>query len=98
MRNHLFTIYIFFICLSWPDRSAKSQTIISGIIINDFGETVIGANVLIQDSYDGTSTDLEGKYSFTTTETGTKNLQIEATFSFLYLLLKPAKSQVRPQH
>ena len=76
MRNHLFTIYIFFICLSWPDRSAKAQTTISGIIINDFGETVIGANVLIQDSYDGTSTDLEGKYSFTTTETGTKNLVV----------------------
>lgn len=74
MKIYLFTLFSIFLCLSWPNRSAKAQTTITGTVIDDLGETVIGANVLIQDSYDGTSTDIDGKFSFSTMETGTKNL------------------------
>lgn len=37
---------------------------------------IIGANVSLQDTYDGTSTDLDGNFTFTTFETGTQTLSI----------------------
>ena len=46
------------------------QTTISGKITDNKGEVIVGANVFIKDSYDGTSTDVDGKYSFTTDEQG----------------------------
>ncbi len=53
-----------------------SQTIVKGTIIDDLGDAVIGANVLIKDSYDGTSTDLDGNFNFKTYETGEQILQV----------------------
>jgi CarboxypepD_reg-like domain len=56
-----------------------SQTTLSGTITDDRGEPLPGANVFLEDTYDGATSDATGKYSFTTTETGTKKL----TASFL---------------
>lgn len=49
-----------------------AQTKISGLVKDANGESVAGANVLIKDSYDGTSTAADGKFSFVTTEQGQK--------------------------
>lgn len=70
MKALLFTVIIFtsVICLA--------QTKISGRITDERGEGIPGANISIQDSYDGASTDVEGKFEFTTTETGKKLLVI----------------------
>ncbi len=52
-----------------------AQTTISGTI-TDKKEKLPGANVILKDTYDGTTTDSLGNYSFTTTETGQQILMI----------------------
>ncbi len=69
MKVQIFSFLIILFSLS-----AKSQTTIKGTVIDDLGDTVIGANVLIEDSYDGTSTEVDGTFSFETSELGSKNL------------------------
>ena len=47
-----------------------AQTKLSGIVRDQAGETLIGANVFLNDSYDGASTDVNGFFSFETNEVG----------------------------
>ena len=60
-------IYLFFCTFS---LNAFSQTVISGKITHDQGEALAGANVYLQDSYDGVSTNESGAFSFKTSKTG----------------------------
>ena len=57
-----------FIVLLGLTSSVIAQTKISGTVTDTSGETLIGANVFIKDSYDGTSTDVNGQYSFSTSQ------------------------------
>ena len=50
--------------------SLLAQTRISGIITDQSGEILIGANVFIRDTYDGASTDANGRYKFVTSQEG----------------------------
>lgn len=50
--------------------SVFAQTKISGTIRSAQGEALIGANIFIKGSYDGASSDANGSFEFTTTETG----------------------------
>lgn len=50
------------------------QTTISGTVTDENDIPVIGANVYLEGTYDGASTDKNGKFSFETTESGTQNL------------------------
>ncbi len=69
MKKILFTIATIFTTLS-----AFSQTTIQGIVTTTKGETVIGANVVLENTYDGASTDTLGRFHFTTDEKGSKRL------------------------
>lgn len=53
-----------------------SQTLISGKVTDAKGLPIEGANVYIEGSYDGGTTDVSGLFSFTTDETGTKTLVV----------------------
>lgn len=53
-----------------------SQSRISGTVIDVQGKPIPGANVFIKDSYDGSSTDANGKFSFSTDETGEKIISV----------------------
>jgi hypothetical protein len=53
-----------------------SQTKVTGRVVDENGEGIPGANVSIKDSYDGASTNVDGKFEFTTSETGTKVIEI----------------------
>ena len=55
---------------------AFSQTTIKGIVTTTKGETVIGANVVLENTYDGASTDTLGRFQFSTDEKGEKRLII----------------------
>ncbi len=55
---------------------AKSQTTISGIVTEKNGTPIFGANVYLVGTYDGTSTNEEGKFSFETSETEVQTLII----------------------
>lgn len=51
-------------------------TKISGKVTDAQGEVLSGANVFIVDSYDGATSDADGKFSFSTTETGDRKIKI----------------------
>ncbi len=67
MKNLTFWL----VCLS---AAAWGQTKITGTVKDEAGEAMPGVNVLIEGSYDGGSTAMDGTFSFTTTETGSKKL------------------------
>ncbi len=65
-RNIINTLVLLFLLSS----TLLAQTKITGTVIGQSGEALIGANVFIKDTYDGASTDVNGKYTFETTVTG----------------------------
>src|SRR5690242_9081318 len=56
---------------------ALAQTKITGKITDDHGEAIPMANIILIDTYDGTSSDAGGNFEFTTTETGSKVLAVK---------------------
>ncbi|MFN8166476.1 MAG: TonB-dependent receptor [Bacteroidia bacterium] len=52
------------------------QTTISGLVTDEQNKPVPGANIFIKDSYDGTTSDANGKFSFSTDESGEKTLVV----------------------
>jgi outer membrane cobalamin receptor len=67
---------IFTLFISILSISAFSQTVISGKVTDMKGSPVPGANVFLEGTYDGTSTDEAGNFKFTTTETGNQTLVV----------------------
>ncbi len=65
------TILIFLILLLIIGES-QAQTLIIGSVKDAKAKPVIGASISIKDSYDGTSTDSLGKFSFKSSESGEK--------------------------
>jgi len=61
---------ILFLLLILSHQQLFAQTTISGVVTDSKGNGIPGANVFIKDSYDGTTSDLNGAFSFVTGETG----------------------------
>ncbi len=55
---------------------AIGQTKISGTVTDNNGDQIPGANVFLKDTYDGTSTDVNGKFEFSSEETGDQILVV----------------------
>ncbi len=53
-----------------------AQTIISGTVMDNKDHPITGANVYLEGTYDGTSTNENGEFNFETTKTGIQNLVI----------------------
>ena len=51
-----------------------AQTQVSGRVVDEQNESVIGANIFIENTFDGTSSDLEGGFVFSTETTGAQTL------------------------
>ncbi len=51
-----------------------AQTIVTGIVIDNRGTPIVGANVYLEGAYDGSTSDEYGKFSFETSETGIQTL------------------------
>lgn len=73
LKNLLSTIILFFTAV------AAAQTTISGKVVDFKNNPVYGANIYLEGTYDGATSTEEGRFSFTTTETGVQTL----TISFL---------------
>ena len=56
--------------------SANAQTTINGIVKDNKGTVIVGANVYLEGTYDGSTTNLNGEFSFNSIETGTQTLII----------------------
>lgn len=65
VTNHFFAFLLF--VLSIP---AWGQFTISGQVTDHKGEALLGVNVYLEGTYDGATTDLDGKFSFESYETG----------------------------
>ncbi|WP_422091872.1 TonB-dependent receptor [Tenacibaculum ovolyticum] len=70
MKQLLFILCIFF------QSYFFGQTTVSGNVTNKKGTPIEGANVYLEGTYDGTSTDDKGNFSFSTSEKGTQTLLI----------------------
>lgn len=53
-----------------------SQTKIAGKVVDEKNKPIIGANVFIEGSYDGASSDEKGEFNFSTSEKGSKVLVV----------------------
>jgi len=71
MRNQLLTITLFFYALL-----VQAQTNISGTVTDSKNNPIEGANIYLEGTYDGASSDENGKFNFETAETGTQNLVV----------------------
>jgi len=56
--------------------NTAAQSTIHGVVTDKSGLAIIGANVFIEGSYDGTTTDVAGMFSFSTTLSGEQTLSI----------------------
>ncbi|MFY7742503.1 MAG: TonB-dependent receptor [Flavobacterium sp.] len=63
----IFTFLLFFLALQ-----SYAQTEISGKITDEQGIAIPGANIYLEGTYDGASSDENGNFTFSTSETGTK--------------------------
>lgn len=69
MKKRTLTIlFLFYAFLSF------AQSTISGVVTDAKEQPIIGANIYLEGTYDGASSDANGKFSFETNETGTQNL------------------------
>jgi len=53
-----------------------AQTPISGIVTDSKGLPIEGANIYLEGTYDGATSKEDGKFSFSTSETGTQTLLV----------------------
>jgi len=70
MKHLIIVISLFFSLV------CQSQTTISGKVTDTKGLPIPEANVYLEGTYDGATTDIEGMFSFTTEETGSKVLVV----------------------
>lgn len=68
--------YLLFLLLFCSGFSMLAQLTVSGIVTEKNGNPILGANVYLEGTYDGASTDENGKFTFTTSETGVQTLVI----------------------
>ncbi len=78
--------YLLLVIITLLGLSSNAQSNISGIIVDKKGEPIIGANVYIENTYDGNFSDVDGKFAFATTVEGMQKLVISyLTYETYYL-------------
>ena len=67
---------------------SNAQQIISGTVVDEKNKPIVGANVFIDGTYDGASTDEKGNFNFKTTTSGNQTLVISfLTFETLKIAI-----------
>ncbi|WGK65693.1 TonB-dependent receptor [Croceiramulus getboli] len=69
------TTLFFLLLISWT-AAAQEPMIISGTVTQKDGTPIMGANVYLEGTYDGATTQLDGSFQFETTEDGVQTLLI----------------------
>ena len=65
-------LILFFIVLL--GLNVNAQTLINGVVTDEKGKPIAGANIYLQGTYDGSTTNEAGVFSFKTTQGGTQTL------------------------
>ena len=63
MRVQKFLILFLILLLSFPLSALAQQQMIKGQVVDDKGETIIGATVMVKGAKEGTLTDIDGNFS-----------------------------------
>lgn len=71
---HTRSTYFFLLCFA--PVLLTSQNTLSGTVLTTRGDTVIGANVLLEGTYDGATTDINSHFSFRSEEQGAHDLLV----------------------
>jgi len=71
MKELIQFMFWFLICVRGVFAS-----VISGQVMAEDGEQLIGANIYLKDSYDGATSDINGHFSFETLETGNQTIMV----------------------
>ena len=79
------------IILFFSLNAVISQTSVSGVVTDEANTPIPGANVYLDGTYDGGSTDLNGKFEFETSETGVQTLIVSFLSFESYTLTKDVK-------
>jgi len=79
---------ILYLILSLISGNLAAQSLITGVVVNNRGEFLAGANVYIEGTYDGTTSNTEGLFILETEERGDQVLCIE------FIGFKKVKKQV----
>jgi vitamin B12 transporter len=69
-----FYLILFFVAFS---ITTEAQTVISGSVLDEKKMPMTGANILLLNTYDGTTSDVNGKFSFKTEEKDSQTLQVQ---------------------
>jgi outer membrane cobalamin receptor len=69
-------VFLFLFLYILMQFQGNAQTTISGIVINSKNKPILGASVYLDGTYDGTSTNEKGEFSFKTEEKGTQTLVV----------------------
>ena len=86
--------HLLFILCMLSQFTIIAQTTISGKVTDGKNTPILGANVYLDGTYDGSSTDNEGNFSFTTSETGTQTI-IVSFISFEEFILNIDVSKMK---
>ncbi|NHM07952.1 TonB-dependent receptor [Flavobacterium sp. CYK-4] len=73
MRTIIFLLTLLFFTIV-----TSAQNLISGKVVDNKGKVVQGANVYLDGTYDGASSNEQGDFSFTTTTTGNQTLVVSS--------------------
>jgi hypothetical protein len=68
---------ILYFILTILTLTGAAQTTISGIVKDKKGELLVGANIYLDGTYDGTTSNVNGQFSFKTDEAGKQLLKVE---------------------
>ena len=80
MKTTICIITLLFCC-----SLSIAQTTISGTVTDVKGKPIEGANIYLEGTYDGASSDANGKFSFETSERGTQNLIVSMIAYDMYM-------------
>ena len=85
------TFYTFvLLCIS---LLSQAQQTVSGIVVDEKSQPIAGANIFIEGTYDGASSDDKGRFSFTTTAVGNQVLVISfLTYETLKVTIEVANA------
>ena len=74
--KHIKAIFSLLLLIGTP--SLLAQTLVQGVVEGLNGDAIPGVNIYLRGTYDGTSSDVEGRYLFATSEKGTHTLVFQA--------------------
>ncbi|HPN71637.1 MAG TPA: carboxypeptidase-like regulatory domain-containing protein, partial [Saprospiraceae bacterium] len=73
------TYLLFVLVLLSTTVFGQKTSVLRGIVLDEEKQPIIGANIVLEGTYDGTSSDLDGKFEFQTETTDS------AVITFTYL-------------